>query len=101
MILLWLIMIALPLFIIVAIWTKLTDKLRCKIFITCIAVFSTYAIISVWTQYNELEEATNTIDYVVDRDMNYVECLDNSKDFKVMFDNCILPMTEEIRETYK
>lgn len=50
---------------------------------------------------NDLEDANNSIDYVIDRDTDYLDCIDNSDDFEEMFDWCILPFVEDLRDTYK
>lgn len=90
-----------PIFIVVAIWTKLYNKLRCRILLTAIAGFFLYTLILNGNIQTEIEAKENTIDYVVDRDIEYIECIDNADDFDTMFDGCIVPFLKDLRDTYK
>ena len=101
MVLLWIIMYLLPIFLIVAIWTKLYERLRCKVFITAIGAFCILAFVSLWNRQTELEKHEWVIDYVIERDNMYLECLDYSEDFDEMMDDCIIPFTKILRDTYK
>lgn len=100
--LLWIIMmLLLPLFTIVVIWTKMHKTIRAKIIVTLISVFSMFMVIAVWVNYNNTEKAEWTIGYVVERDDEYLDCLDKSKTFDESWENCIIPNVKLLRKTYE
>lgn len=90
-----------PIFIVVAVWTKIINKLWTKILITICAVMYMIVIISLWTQQNELEEKTDTLEYVIERDNNYLDCIDKSIDDDDLYYNCIAPFFKILIDTYK
>ena len=101
MMLLWLLMILAPIFVIVAIWTKLIQKTWVKIIVTFISAFALIVTLALWTTYNDLEECEESVSYVVDRDETYMDCINDYDEFSDIFDHCILPFTKLISETYK
>lgn len=101
MILLWLILILLPIWVGIVIWTNVAQKLWFKIVASVAMVISCGLIILWWSTYNELEDANSSIYYVVERDIEYIECIDNADDFDTMFDGCIVPFLKDLRDTYK
>lgn len=97
----WIIMLLCPIFIIVAVWTKLIKTISVKIIVTVLSAFLLFALVALWNLYGENQKANNTLRYAVDRDTNYIKCLDdNSKNFDNMINNCVIPNVKLLRSTY-
>jgi hypothetical protein len=98
---LWLLMVIAPLFVIVALWTNLTRLLSIKIITTVVCAFFVFCVYLMGQAQVQIEKDNWTIQYAVNRDTDYVKCLnDNSKDFDKMMDNCVIPNVKLLRETY-
>lgn len=80
MILLWLLMYLAPIFVIVAIWTKLIQKTWVKIVVTFISAFALLVTLALWTTHNELEECEDVKSEIVDVMYDYSDCVDYSVD---------------------
>lgn len=87
MILLWLLMILAPIFIIVAIWTKLIEKIWTKVVLTWISVMCLLALISLWLTYGDLENAQADLkqseadlERVINVMYDYSDCVEETVD---------------------
>lgn len=72
MILLWLLMYLAPIFVIVAIWTKLIEKTWVKIVVTFISAFALIVTFTLWTTHNDLEECEESVSYLEDLVFDYI-----------------------------
>lgn len=71
--------------------------------LTVIAGFFLVSLISLSSRQTELDEAESSIDYVIERDNDYLDCIDieaENENFDGMMDNCIIPMVKDLREMY-
>ena len=99
MALLWIIIILAPIFIVVAIWTNLHKRLRCKIVITAVASLSLLVAYSLGNRQWELDKAKQAVNNVIERDGSYLDCIDKENADNII-DVCIIPMVKDLRETY-
>lgn len=78
----------------------MVTKLWAKIVITCIAVMSVIIAFAYSNTLDKLEKSNTTIDYVIDRDTSYLDCVDNEDNIDNIIDHCVIPLTKELLEIY-
>lgn len=99
-IILWLIIITSPIFIIVWLRVKQLDKTRVKVLSTIISICMMFIAILLWTSYNENEKLKSWLDYVANRDREYVQCINTTSDENVIW-KCVIPFIELLKKTYQ
>ncbi len=97
---LWLLLILLPVFIIVAVWTNIIKKTRVKIVLTIISVFCVLCVYWIGNLQSKLETAEWTIRYASKINTDYLKCVKISDTTK-WFGDCILDHLDVLNEIYK
>lgn len=100
MLLLWFAIILLPVFTIIAIRTKMIYTIRAKIIITCISIISIIFAFAYCSISDKLETSNTTLDYVIDRDTSYLECINEEDNIDDIVTYCVIPLTKELSEIY-
>ncbi len=80
MVLAALIIIWIPIFAIVAVWTKLIQKLWVKIALTIASVLTLVLFLALWSNYGELEDCEIGRDAIIDVMYEYSYCVEDSVD---------------------
>ena len=96
MVLLWIIIVLVAFLPVVFIWLPIMTKTRAKVVVCIASVFTAIFFLTACVKYSDNEDL---VDSLMNRNYNYIACIDDSDTVKE-FERCVINNIEELSEIY-